>query len=500
MKIYNPRTKEKETFKPIRNDNVKIYYCGPTVYNYAHIWNLRTFVFEDVVVKTLDFVGGFKIHTAMNITDIDDKTIRESMKAGVSLKEYTKKFTDIFIDDVKKLNVKPADVIEPISNVIPEMVEIINDLVKKEYAYLSDDGSIYFKISKFKKYGKFAGLDLDGMKESVRIDNDEYEKDSAGDFVLWKAWKEEDGDNFWEETFVFGEEEKVVKGRPGWHIECSACNKKHFGKQIDLHMWGVDLVFPHHQNEIAQTEAHTGKEFSKYWLHSGHLTVDGKKMAKSANNFYTLADLEEKYKDVNKSVLHRAIRLGFVNSIYRDNVDFSFTKLEQNINTVEKIDSLTKRIKRELENSESELDVTVQKGDFLKVKWIRREFREAQQSFIFDFMEKLEDDFSTPEALAIFFEYNGFINREIDEWEYSLEELKSMKDMLETMNYVLGIVNFDIFDEDDSIPAELTKLLEERQTAREEKNYARADEIRDELTAKGYKIIDSKDGAYLEKM
>lgn len=500
MKIYNPRTKQKETFKPIRTDNVKIYYCGPTVYNYAHIWNLRTFVFEDVVNKTLDFVGGFKIHTTMNITDIDDKTIRESINAWVSLKDYTKKYTDIFIEDIKKLNIKPADVIEPISNVIPEMVEIINDLIKKEFAYLSDDGSIYFKISKFKNYGKFAGLDLEWMKESVRIDNDEYEKDSAWDFVLWKAWKKEDGDNFWEETFTFGEEQKIVKWRPGWHIECSACNKKHFGKQIDLHMWGVDLVFPHHQNEIAQSEAHTGKEFSKYWLHSGHLTVDGKKMAKSANNFYTLEDLEKKYSNIDSSVLYRAMRLWFVNSIYRDNVDFSFSKLEQNINTVQKIDELIKRIKRALETSESQINVTTNKGWFIKVKWIRREFREAQQEFIADFMEKLEDDFSTPEALAIFFEYNGFINRELDDNEYSLEELISMKDMLQTMDYVLWITNFEIFGESDEVSAELNALLEERQKARAEKNYAKADQIRDELSDKGYKIIDSKDWAYLEKM
>lgn len=328
MELFNTKTRKKEEFKPLKQDAIKVYYCGPTVYNHAHIWNLRTYVFCDMVVRSLRFLGN-KVDSVMNITDVDDKTIRDSQAAGEKLWDFTQKYTDIFLDDIEKLGIIPADKVVPVTTLIPEMVRMIQTMLNRKNAYLAEDGSIYFDVKSYKKYGKFAHLDFSGMKSSVRIDNDEYEKDSAADFVLWKAWKDSDGENFWNEEFEVNGEKIVLKGRPGWHIECSACNIKHHGPQIDIHMGGCDLVFPHHQNEIAQTESCTRKEFAKYWLHSGHLTVDGKKMSKSAGNFYTLDDLEKKYSDVKPSDLFRAVRLSFLNGKYSESVDFSFKKLKQ---------------------------------------------------------------------------------------------------------------------------------------------------------------------------
>ncbi|PZM81981.1 hypothetical protein DLH72_04755, partial [Candidatus Gracilibacteria bacterium] len=356
MKINNTKTRKLEEFKPLSSREVKVYYCGPTVYNYAHIGNLRAYVFEDIVIRTLKFLG-YNVKTTMNITDIDDKTIRDSQIAGESLKDFTEKYTAIFLEDIKKLNIIPADNIVPVTTLMPEMIRMINTMLRRKNGYLSDDGSIYFDISTSKNYGQLANLDKANLKSGARVDNDEYEKDSASDFVLWKSWKESDSENFWEEIFIIPKNEKFkrtslenpnvevlnekeneievkIKGRPGWHIECSACNMKYFGAQIDIHMGGVDNIFPHHQNEIAQTESCTHKEFVKYWIHAEHLTVDGKKMSKSANNFYTLKDLEEKYSEISKSVLFRAIRLSYISGKYSTQIDFSFKKLEQNISSI----------------------------------------------------------------------------------------------------------------------------------------------------------------------
>jgi len=307
MKIYNTLYRRKEEFKPLRFPEVKLYQCGPTVYNNAHIWNLKTSVVEDVVARSLKYLG-YQVKTTMNITDIDDKTIRDSVAAWEKLADFTQKYTKVFLEDLEKLWVELPDNITPISEIIPEMVRMIQTMLNRWFAYYADDNSIYFDVTKSKRYGQLANLDMSGMKESVRIDNDEYDKESAADFVLWKAWKNEDGDNYWEESFEIPtltqfspkgrdvaakwEKQKVtLKWRPGWHIECSACAMKHCGPQIDIHMWGEDLIFPHHQNEIAQTEACSWKQFSKYWMHSGHLMVDGKKMSKSLWNFYTLRDI-----------------------------------------------------------------------------------------------------------------------------------------------------------------------------------------------------------------
>lgn len=339
LHLYNTLNREKERFKPLRQDEVKVYFCGPTPYNYAHIGNLRAYLFEDIVIRTLKFLG-YRVKTVMNVTDIDDKTIRDSQKSGKTLKEFTEFYTTEFLKDLDRLGIQRADTIAPISTLIDEMRVMIQGLLDRDFAYIADDGSVYYRVEKFKNYGKLANLDTKGMISSVRINNDEYDKDQIADFALWKAYNSEaDGKNFWEiEVFEKNGNEKIskiLKGRPGWHIECSACNYKFFGEQIDIHMGGIDNLFPHHQNEVAQTEAFTGKQFSKYWLHGGHLLVDNKKMSKSAGNFYTLRDIIEKWSEkFDEKIVCRAMRLMNLQNQYRENFNFTNDRLESAINTI----------------------------------------------------------------------------------------------------------------------------------------------------------------------
>jgi len=481
MKIYNTLTRKIEEFKPLRFPEVKLYQCGPTVYNNAHIWNLKTSVIEDVVARSLNYLG-YKVKVTMNITDIDDKTIRDSLAAGEKLWDFTRKYTKVFLDDIQKLWVELPENITPISELIPEMVRMIQTMLNRWYAYLADDGSIYYDISKYKKYGKLANLDVSGMKESVRVDNDEYDKESAADFVLWKAWKDSDGENYWQETFIVDKNEVVLKWRPGWHIECSACAMKHCGPQVDIHMWGEDLIFPHHQNEIAQSEACSWKQFSKYWIHSWHLMVDGKKMSKSLGNFYTLRYLEEKYP--NEPRLHRAVRLWFINGKYRDQIDFSFGKLEQNINTLKNIDSICKRLAR-------------YRAEF---SWVRPEFREYMQEVIVWYTSALENDFSFSEAFAIFSSFWKFVSSEVSENKLTLDEQNACVDMLLQFNEVFNILDlllFEVHDEEDVIPEEIQEKAKQRDQAKSDKNYELSDTLRDEIVAAWYTVTDTGQGTTL---
>ena len=481
MKIYNTLSRKKEEFKPLRQPEVKLYYCGPTVYNNAHIWNLKTSVVEDVVARSLTFLW-YQVTSTMNITDVDDKTIRDSMKAWKKLLDFTQQYTEVFLDDLEKLRIIPADNIKPVTELIPEMVRMIQTLINRWYAYLADDGSIYYSIEKFRRYGKLANLDMSWMQESVRIDNDEYDKEAAADFVLWKAWKEEDGENFWEETFEVDTKKIVLKWRPWWAIECSACAMKFFGPQIDIHMGWEDLIFPHHQNEIAQTEACTGKEFSKYWMHSGHLMVDGKKMSKSLWNFYTLRDIEKKFPD--EKSLYRAIRLGFINGKYRDQIDFSFGKLEQNIKTIQNIDSACKKLVRYAP----------------EFSGIRPEFREQMQDFMQRYIEALEDDFSFPEAFWVFFEFQKYVISETWTSELTSDEQQSMVDMYMSFNEVFDLLDQNIFEWwAEVIPKEILEMAQARDTAKWEKNYELSDTLRDEILAEWYSITDTKEGTVVEK-
>ena len=502
MKVYNTLTRNIEPFKPLRFPDVKMYQCGPTPYNFAHIGNFRTYILEDAIAKTLHFLG-YKVTQTMNVTDIDDKTIRDSQKENVSLRDFTRKYTEVFMEDFQKLWATLPQNFKPISEIIPEMIRMIQTLLNKGFAYLAEDGSVYYSISKFKNYGKLAHLDFSGMKQSVRIDNDEYEKEVAADFVLWKAWKPSDGENAWEAEFEIpdlpptisqGEREQkqkvVIKWRPGWHIECSACAMNFFWPQIDIHMGGEDNIFPHHQNEIAQTEACTGKQFSKYWFHVAHLLVDGKKMSKSAGNFYTLRDIEKKYEDSalvgeENERLYRAVRLAFLNGKYREQINFSFDKIEQNINTLKNLDEVCKRLSR----YESEYT------------GVRNEFREYMQDIMARYIEALEEDFSFPEALAIIFEFSKYVQTELSTWILSDQEQNSCIDMFVSLNQVFGILDEEIFSaEQEDIPEDIIALATERQEAKDEKNYAKADEIRDQLSALWYVVKDTKEGSIVERM
>jgi len=485
LQITNTMTGKKEAFKPLRQEVVKVYFCGPTPYNFAHIWNLKTYVFEDSVIKTLRFLW-YKVQTTMNITDIDDKSIRDSQKYGEKLIDFTQKYTAYFMEDLQKLRVSLADNIVPISTLVDEMVEMINTLIQKGYAYLADDGSVYYKISQFKSYGALAHLDFSGMKPWARINNDEYEKENASDFVLWKWYKPEDGENFREKAFVFEWETKILKGRPWWHIECSACNLKYFGAQIDIHMWGIDNMFPHHENEIAQSEACTGKKFAWYWIHWGHLTVDGKKMAKSLNNFYTLRDLEKHFDQVDKTTLHRAIRLSFLNAKYRDSVDFSFEKLTQNINAIGRIDEALKKLQRGMEH-----------GAFAEWK-PSRAFREEMQDFIWEYIQKLEDDFNMPEVLGVFFTFLTYANASIDSKKINQSEALSLLDMYRSFDSVISLLHFEGAVE--AIPEEVQKKFEARNQAKSNKDFVQSDALRDEILTLWYKIVDDRSGSFLEKV
>jgi cysteinyl-tRNA synthetase len=505
LHLFNTLTRTKERFKPLRQEEVKVYYCGPTPYNYAHIGNLRNYLMDDIVVRSLRFLG-YKAKTTMNITDIDDKTIRDSQTSGKSLKEFTEYYTEEFLTDCKKLGIIPADNIKPISELIMDMGEIIDGLVKKEYAYLAEDGSIYYSVSKFRKYGELAHLDMKGMISSVRINNDEYDKEQVADFALWKAYDaESDGENSWEIEVTLDGIKTKIKWRPGWHIECSACNKHFFGDQIDIHMGGIDLIFPHHQNEIAQTEAFTGKQFSKYWLHGGHLLVDNKKMSKSANNFYTLRDIIKVYtnkKDQKEAhggsgveIIYRGFRLMALQNQYRENFNFTFDRLTAAINTIKWLDEMMKRLGRYMSQFEWDNTERTARGK-LKFHEISREFRDNQQAFMQDFIEKIEDDFALPEAMSIVFEYQTYINSGIDEILFSREESKSMISLLQSWNEILGILDFSLLDQDTEIPKEIEALAVARAEAKLQKNWAEADKIRDELSDKWWKMIDEAGGRW----
>jgi cysteinyl-tRNA synthetase len=463
---------------------------------------------------------GYRVKSVMNITDIDDKTIRDSQKSGKSLREFTEFYTEAFLADCAKLGITPADHIKPISELIPDMGEIIDGLIAKWYAYLADDGSIYYSVSKFKKYGNLAHLDFKGMISSVRIDNDEYEKEQVADFALWKAYDaESDGSNKWTIEVSIAGEKRKIDWRPGWHIECSACNRHFFWDQIDIHMGGCDLVFPHHQNEIAQTEAFTGKEFSKYWLHGGHLLVDDRKMSKSANNFYTLRDIIASVIARNEAIhaserqstgslhtsrwqeqlIYRGFRLMALQNQYRESFNFTYDRLTAAINTIKWLDEMMKRLGRSIAKLPAETDERNARGR-LKFHEISPEFRENQQYFMQEFVEKLEDDFDTNAVMTTVFELQTYINTGIDDGLFSLTESRSLVDLMRSWDTVIGILDFALLEDNDATPADIQMLLDERALAKSVKDYARWDEIRDMITSIWYRIIDEKDGARVEKV
>ncbi|MBT4823582.1 cysteine--tRNA ligase [Candidatus Woesearchaeota archaeon] len=463
LRFFNTLTRKKQNFKPLKKGQVSIYSCGPTVYNYAHIGNYRAFLSSDILKRYLQFKS-FKVKHVMNVTDVDDKTIRDSKKEGKSLKEFTKFYTKAFLDDLNILNVEIPELMPKATECVPDMIKLIQTLLKKGVAYKAKDG-IYFDISKHKTYGKLSKIDLTQTKKGKRVNSDEYDKTNPNDFALWKFWDKEDGDVFWEAEFG--------KGRPGWHIECSAMSEKNLGKSFDIHTGGVDLIFPHHENEIAQSEAASGKDFVKYWLHNEYILVDGKKMSKSMGNFYTLRDL------LDKGYSAKAIRYLLISTHYRQQLNFTLEGLKSAENTIERIKEFVDTLNRKLK-----LGGTKHNKGITKII----------ENINIGFEEAMDDDLNVSEAEGFLFEFIKEMNKIMD--TISAKDAKTILDFLGHLDKVLGVMVF----EDEKIPAKVMTLAEQRQKARADKDFKAADKLRDELKEKGYEVKDTKDGFVVKKI
>lgn len=444
MKVYNSLTRRLEPLVPLAENTVRLYTCGPTVYNFAHIGNFRAYTFEDVLRRVVQF-NGMKVRQVMNLTDVDDKTIRGANAAGVALTDYTKTYKDAFFEDLKKLNVQPAEVYPAATDHIPEMIALVEKLVEKGVAYKSDDGSVYFAVTKFPGYGKLAHIDFDNQRTGARCAADEYDKENVGDFALWKAWEQSDGPVGWDSPWG--------RGRPGWHIECSAMSMKYLGETFDLHTGGIDNLFPHHENEIAQAEAATGKPFVKTWMHCAHLRVNGEKMSKSLGNFYTLRDLIE------KGWTGREIRYVLINAHYRQGLNFAFTALEDARRSLERIDRC--------------VDLATE-GD--APEWAT--------AHLADFTEAVNDDLNIPRAFAALF---GLVR------DTNVHGGGPVLSVFRRMDEVLGVIFFGKAAKT-AVPPEIQALLDQRAEARKAKNWAESDRLRDEIAAAGWSVKDSKDG------
>ncbi|MDP3765928.1 MAG: cysteine--tRNA ligase [Nanoarchaeota archaeon] len=457
LKFYNTLTKKVEEFKPIKDKEVGIYSCGPTVYGHVHIGNLRAFLFYDLLRRYLKYKG-FKVKQVMNITDVDDKTIKGANKEEISLKEYTRKYENAFFEDIETLNVDKADVYPRATEHVKEMIYIIKKLLKNRTAYKSEDGSIYYDISKFKDYGKLSHTKVKELKEGARVKQDSYEKEEAKDFALWKSYDKEDGNVFWKT--------EIGKGRPGWHIECSAMSMKCLGEHFDIHAGGVDLIFPHHENEIAQSEASTKKKFVNYWFHNEHLLVDGHKMSKSLGNFYTLRDL------LNKGYNPKAIRYLLLSANYRVQLNFTEEAVKAADNAIQRLNDFMiklKEIKNNINNKQ--IEKLIQKT--------KKQFEEA-----------MNDDLNVSIALSHIFEFVKEINILMMENKIGKNNSKKIINFMNKIDKILGILE----EKGEKLSPELKKLINEREKARKEKDFAKADRIRTELKQKGIILEDTKDG------
>src|ERR1041384_1402993 len=383
LRFYNTLTQQVEEFTPLHDNVVRMYTCGPTVYNYAHIGNFRSFVFPDILRRWLR-ARGYQLDHVMNITDIEDKIIRESKAAGKSLDEFTAVYTKAFLEDTATLRLEPPERIVPATQHIPEMVEAVQQLTERGHTYVSD-GSVYYRISTFPEYGKLSHNDFSGIRAGARVDVDEYDKDDARDFVLWKAAKE--GEPAWDTA--------IGTGRPGWHIECSAMAMKYLGETLDIHTGGVDLTFPHHENEIAQAEGITGKPFVRFWLHAEHLSVDSQKMSKSLGNIYTLRDLKE------RGFAPEALRYLLASVPYRKKLNFTFDGLKAAATAIDRLRNYRLRLE------------TSKFPDGASEQLVTRS-NQAQKAF----RESMDDDLNTAEALAAVFEYIRDTNSAMDSGEF----------------------------------------------------------------------------------
>jgi cysteinyl-tRNA synthetase len=470
IRFHNTLGGKIEAFSPQKSNEVRMYTCGPTVYDYAHIGNYRTFVFQDILRRFLR-LRGFKMNHVMNLTDVDDRIIANAAAAGVSIRAYTEKFAQAFFDDCQALSIETPEHWIRATDHIDDMVKLIQRLQEKTYTYPSD-GSIYYRIAKFPHYGRLSNIDVAGIQAGARVDVDRYEKESARDFALWKAPKP--GEHFWETP--------IGNGRPGWHIECSAMAMKCLGETLDIHTGGIDLAFPHHENEIAQSEAATGKPFVRYWMHSEHLLVEGEKMSKSLGNFYTLRDLFAKgYKP-------SALRFALASVPYRKQLNFTFDGLEQAASSVERLRNFAARL------AQGKFPAGKQKGMAARVKEAAEEFDAG-----------LSDDLNTARALAAAFDLLRETNIAMDKGDFRQGDVAAAQEFLANFDRVFAVMEdndgeklralgFGAEDRGPSDP-EIEKLIADRQAARQRRDFAASDRIRKELADRGILIEDLKDGS-----
>jgi cysteinyl-tRNA synthetase len=463
LSFFNTMNRRQEEFTPLNGNKVGMYTCGPTVYNFAHIGNFRAYIFEDLLRRVIKYAG-YEMLQVMNLTDVDDKTIRDSQAAGKSLNDFTAIYKQAFFSDLAELKIEPAEVYPAATDNISEMIELIETLIAKEFAYQANDGSVYFSIAKFPEYGKLAKIDMENQRAGVRIKNDEYAKDAVADFALWKAWDKADGEVCWDSPWG--------KGRPGWHIECSAMSMKYLGKTFDIHTGGIDNMFPHHEDEIAQSESANGCRYVNYWLHCAHLIVEGEKMSKSAGNFFTLRDLKD------KGFSGREIRWVLMGTHYRKKLNFTLDFCDQARATLKKFNDFFDRL-REVEQTAGNDAVDC-------VKVVQHAFSEA-----------LGDDLNISKALAAIFALQRETNIMLDNGTLSQSGAAAVLEQFRDFDRI-----FDMFEVDsamDEFPAEIIELAEKRQLARQGKDFAASDALRDQIASLGWIIEDGPDGYRLKQ-
>ena len=462
IRIYNTLTKKKEEFKPIEDGKVRMYVCGPTVYNFIHIGNARPMIVFDTVRRYFEYKG-YEVNYVSNFTDVDDKIIKKAIEEGISADEVAERYIAECQKDMAAMNVMPATTHPRATQEIGGMIEMISKLIEDGYAY-EKNGTVYFRTRKFKEYGKLSHKNLDDLRSGNRslLVTGEDEKEDPLDFVLWKPKKE--GEPAWESPWS--------DGRPGWHIECSVMSKKYLGTSIDIHAGGEDLVFPHHENEIAQSEAYSGEPFANYWMHNAFLNIDRVKMSKSAGNFFTVREISEKY-DL------RILRFFMLSSHYRSPLEFDREQMEAAEAGLGRITNAYENLKDRAANNKSESMSEAEKEQIPEV-----------EAFVSKFETAMDDDFNTADAEAAIFDLVRFANKEVDA-ESSKEFAGFVADTLKKLSDVLGLV---IEVEKEDIDSEIEALIAERQAARKNKDFARADEIRNELLSRGIILKDTREG------
>ncbi len=456
IRFYNTINRKKVKFEPITPGKVKLYTCGPTVYDTAHIGNFRTFLFEDLLKRFLIFKG-YEVYHVMNITDVDDKTIKRANTEEMTINELTLRYTEEFMNDIKTLKILPADKYPRATEHIVEMIQMIQTLEKNGYAYETKDHSIYFRLDSYDSYGQLTKIDLTKQRATERIINDEYSKDNPQDFALWKAWDDEDGNVFWESPWG--------RGRPGWHIECSAMSIKYLGNHFDIHCGGVDNIFPHHENELAQSVSATKGLFVNYWMHSEYLHIQGDKMSKTTGNFHKISDL------ISEGFTAEEIRFILLSPHYRSKLNFSLNQNHEAKTAIQRVTDVQQRL---FELSGSDREESSMPDEFE------------------EFVAALDDDLDTPKAFAIFFGWIRSMNKLLDREELMLSQINGGLEFIKKFDDLFAII-----PEKESVPRELYDLIEKREKARLNQDWKTADKIRNLLHKEGWLVEDSPNGPKL---